>query len=205
MRLISLACALAIVSAAGTARAEPQPLSTPVDALVTPALLDTLRAWSETPVVRLTLKARNARNGSLDQAEIDRLDSQWRSERETVDQPLITSVLSSPLSTYLTRIQARSLGVYTEIFVMDMKGLNAGQSSITSDYWQGDEAKFQKSFAAGPQAMFVDEPEYNEDSATWRVQVSRTLTDETGAPMGAITIELNLTELERRHLALSTS
>jgi hypothetical protein len=44
----------------------------------------------------------------------------------------------------------------TEMFVMDAKGLNVGQSDVTSDYWQGDEAKWQKTYGAGPGVVFVD-------------------------------------------------
>jgi hypothetical protein len=116
------------------------------------------------------------------------------------DQPLITAVLSSPLSNYLTRIQARSRGLYTEIFVMDAKGLNAGQSAITSDFWQGDEGKWQKTFQVGPEAIFIDEIEINEDTGTENAQVNLSIAQD-GQVVGAITVEVNVTELRRRHAA----
>lgn len=169
--------------------------------LVTAQLIESVRGFASVPVVRLTLAELNERQAGLDQAAIDALDKQWREEREADDQPLITAVLSSPLSGYLLRIQAGSAGLYTEVFVITAKGLNAGQSSITSDYWQADEAKFRKTFDVGPDAVFVDEPEFHEETATWRLQVNLTLTDEAGAKIGAITAELNLTELARRAAA----
>lgn len=169
--------------------------------LVSAALIQSIRAFSSVPVVRLTLAELNARQAKLDQATIDTLDKQWRDERKADDQPLITAVLSSPLSGYLLRIQAGSAGLYTEIFVMTAKGLNAGQSSVTSDYWQADEAKFQKTFDVGADAVFVDEPEFNDETATWRCQINLTLTDADGARIGAVTAEVNLTELERRAAA----
>src|SRR3546814_12380468 len=86
--------------------------------------------------------------------------------------------MSSPLSGYLLRIQAASAGLYTELFVITAKGLNAGQSSVTADYWQADEAKFQKTYDVAPDAVFVDEPEFHEAPATWRCQTNMTLTDE---------------------------
>ena len=110
-------------------------------------------------------------------------------------------MLSSPLSGYLLRIQAGSAGLYTELFVMTAKGLNAGQSSVTSDYWQADEAKFQKTFDVAADAVFVDDPEFDDETATWRCQVNMTLTDAAGARIGALTAEVNLTELERRAAA----
>jgi hypothetical protein len=45
----------------------------------------------------------------FDQDQVDALDKQWRAERKTNDQPLITAVLSNPLSTYLLRIEAGAL------------------------------------------------------------------------------------------------
>lgn len=173
--------------------------------LISEDLIKTIRDWSSTPVVRLTLAALNKQQEDLDQAAIDALDQQWRKERDLDDQPLITAVLSSPLSGYLLRIQAGSVGLYTEIFVMTAKGLNAGQSSITSDYWQADEAKFQKTFDVSPTSIFIDEPEFNEETATWRAQVNMTLTDDAGAKIGALTAEINLTELERRATAKTSS
>ena len=109
-------------------------------------------------------------------------------------------MLTSPLSSYLTRVQAASLGLFSEIFVMDSVGLNVGQSATTSDYWQGDEAKFQKTYPVGPDAVFIDEAEFNEETGTWRAQVNLTVTDPEGNSIGAATVELNLTELQRRKL-----
>jgi hypothetical protein len=183
-----------------------QTASTPpsVD-LIDQKLIETVREWASTPVVRMSIAARNAKQADFEQDRVDALDKQWRAERKTDDQPLITAVLSNPLSTYLLRIQAGSLGLYTEVFVMDANGLNVGQSSITSDYWQGDEAKFQKTFPVGPNAVFIDEPEYDEDTATWRAQLNMTVADEGGKAVGAVTVDINLTELSRRAAAAAAS
>jgi hypothetical protein len=150
--------------------------------------------------VLLTLEASNQRYAGLDQAGIDALDAQWRAEREVEDQPLVTAVLSSPLSSYLTKIQARSRGLYTEIFVMDARGLNAGQSAITSDFWQGDEDKWLKTFQVGPDALFIDAIEVNEETGTENAQVNLSIAQD-GKVVGAITVEINVTELRRRHAA----
>jgi hypothetical protein len=170
-------------------------------ALVTPAVMDGIRGWLDTEIVRLSIETQNKRYGSLSQAEVEKLDKQWVSEREADDKPLIAATLSNPLSVYLSRMQGRSVGLYAEIFVMDNKGLNVGQSSITSDFWQGDEGKFQKTFPAGFDAVFVDDPEWNEDFKVWRTQINFTLTAADGkTPIGAATVEVNLSELERRQM-----
>lgn len=156
-----------------------------------------IRDWLANPVVEMSILAHNRRYKGVDQEQIDALDKAWRSERESADQPLIAATLSSPLSTYLTQIQAAAGGIFTEIFVMDAYGLNVGQSSVTSDFWQGDEAKFQKTFDVGPTAIFIDEPEFHEKTKTWRTQVNLTIAKD-GEPIGAVTVEYNLSELARR-------
>jgi len=171
-----------------------------INNLITPSVIEDMREWIETDIVRISIGAQNARLQKLPQDQIDALDTQWREERESDDKPLIAATLSNPLSVYLTRLQGKSLGLYAEIFVMDQNGLNVGQSSITGDFWQGDEAKFQKTYDVSGDALFVDEPEWDEDNKIWRGQVSFTLTDE-GKSIGAVTMEVNLTELARRTAA----
>lgn len=168
-------------------------------ALIDAALIEEVRSWLETDLVRLSVETQNARRAGLDQAGIDALDRQWRAEREAADKPLIAATLSSPLSVYLTRVQAGALGLYVEVFVTDEYGMNVGQSAITSDYWQGDEAKFQETFPKGPRAVFIDEPEWDEELKIWRAQLNLSLSDTSGArAIGAATVEINLTELMRR-------
>ena len=189
----------AVPAMAGTAGGSPPA----VERLITDAFVSEIRIWAFAPVIRAALQGRSEVAGDLSDAEIDALDKQWRAEREADLQPLITSVLTGPVSSYLTRIQARSVGLFTEIFVMDRNGLNVGQSAITTDYWQGDEAKFQKTFDVSADAVFVDEPEFDEKLGIWRAQVNLTVADEAGRAAGAVTVEVNLTELERRRALLT--
>ncbi len=168
-------------------------------ALITPNVVAEVRSWLANPIVALSVNAQNDLRGELAQSEIDALDAQWRTEREADDKPLIAATLSAPLSIYLLRIQAKSVGLYPEIFIMDANGLNVGQSSITGDYWQGDEAKFQKTFPNGADAVFIDEPEWDDDNKIWRAQMNMSIADpQNGKTIGAATIEFNLTELQRR-------
>jgi len=190
--ILAAAALCALVSPASAETAKPE-----INRLITPEVIQEMRQSIETDIVRISDGAQNDRLQKLPQEQIDALDAQWRAERESDDKPLIAATLSNPLSVYLTRLQGKSLGLYAEIFVMDHNGLNVGQSSITGDFWQGDEAKFQKTYDVSGDALFVDEPEWDEDNKIWRGQVSFTLTD-NGKSIGAVTMEVNLTELERR-------
>ena len=170
-----------------------------IKTLVTAKVISDMRQWLDTDIVRISVDAQNERLTTLAQSKIDELDNQWKAERERDDKPLIAATLSNPLSVYLSRMQGRSLGLYAEIFVMDRNGLNVGQSCITSDFWQGDEGKFQNTFQVASDAIFIDEPEWDDDAKIWRGQVSFTLTEADGkTSIGAVTVELNLTELQRR-------
>uniref|UniRef100_UPI003BAB323E hypothetical protein n=1 Tax=Stappia sp. TaxID=1870903 RepID=UPI003BAB323E len=196
MKLFTNALAILAVSALPAVAAGPAP---DAKALISQDFIAKTREWLANPIVPLSVKAQNERIGNIGQAEIDALDKQWVQEREVDDKPLISATLSAPLSIYLLRIQARNLGLYTEIFVMDAKGLNVGQSSITGDYWQGDEAKYQKTFPTGADAVFIDDPEWDDERKIWISQLNLTLADEDGkTPIGAATVEVNLTELMRR-------
>lgn len=159
-----------------------------------------IREWAQHPVALMSLRAQNKRHAGLTEEKIIEMDKKWREERKTDVQPLIAQLFGSPLSSYLTRIQAGSLGLYSEIFVMDSVGLNVGLSSVTSDYWQGDEGKWQKTFKVAPDAVFIDEAEMHEKTNTRRIQVNMTIADPaTNEAMGAITVEINLTEFARRY------
>jgi len=153
----------------------------------------TLRGWMQDPVVLDAIKAQNAKHASLTQDKIDALDKQWRAETKAASKPLITEVMGNALSAYLKKKEAESKGLVTEIFVMDNKGLNVGQSDITSDYWQGDEAKWQKTYSVGPKAVFVDKVEQDESTQKFQTQVSMSIVDPaTNSVIGAVTVGLDV-------------
>lgn len=198
-------CSEIIVSAmigaavfAAPALAQTAGLAPDASQLINEDIIADLREMMASPIVSSAVSERNAARATLTQDEVDALDLIWREETKSNGaQPHIALALGSPLSTYLLRQQAASKGLYYEIFVMDLKGLNVGQSSITSDFWQGDEAKFQKTVPFGAGTVFIDEPEFNDETGVWVAQVNMTL-DDKGEVIGGSTIEVNLTELERR-------
>lgn len=161
------------------------------------AVVSQIKTWANDPVVVEAIKKQNAKHASLSQDEIDRLDKQWRAETKGADQPLIASVLKNALSTYLKGVKSNAAGLYTEIFVMDDKGLNVGQSDVTSDYWQGDEAKWKKTFQAGPGGLLIDEVEFDESSQTYQSQVSVSIVDpSTGNTIGAVTVGVDVEKVD---------
>ena len=156
-----------------------------------------MRNWTQSEQVVAAVKEQNKKSANLSQSDIDSQDKQWRAETAGGDQSMINSVLGNSLSAYLKDVKNNAQGLYTEIFVMDMKGLNVGQSDVTSDYWQGDEAKWQKTYGVGPSAVLIDEVEFDDSSQTYQSQVSLAVVDpDTNQPIGAVTIGVNVEMLE---------
>lgn len=150
-------------------------------------------------IILASLRSQNKKHADLSQKDVDELDQLWRKQRKEENQYFISAVLSNPASVYLTRVQAHSKGKFLEIFVMDNKGLNVGQSSVSSDFWQGDEGKWQKTYLKGKGAVFLDDAEHYKDDNIWAAQYNVAITDpKTDEVLGAATFELNLTELARR-------
>ncbi len=191
IRPAMIASALALLAAL-PARAEGK-----IEDIVTKLVESKLRVALSSPAVIDAVKAQNAAHATLTQADIDRLDKQWRAETKAGDKPLIGKTMGNPLSAYLTKVKADGKGLYTEIFVMDDKGLNVGQSDVTSDYWQGDEAKWQKTFSVGPAAIFIDKIEKDESTQVLQSQVSFSIVDPASkAVIGAVTVGINVDELQ---------
>lgn len=156
-----------------------------------------IKAITQNPAVVAAVKAQNAKHAGLKQGDIDALDKKWRAERKSATSPMIDAVAKAPVSGELTKFKESGQGLYTEVFVMDDKGLNVGMSDPTSDYWQGDEAKWQKTFLAGADAIHLSEVEKDDSTNTFQMQISMTVVD-GGKPIGAITVGVDAEMLQAR-------
>ena len=160
------------------------------------AYADEIRAWLSDPVVVNAVIAQNAANENLSQSDIDALDKKWRAESSASDKPFINELLGRDISTFLKSKESAAGGLITELFIMDNKGLNVGQSQITSDYWQGDEGKWQNTYKNGADAIDISDVELDESTQTYQSQLSLSVVDASGKAIGAITIGLNVEMLQ---------
>ncbi|GHD99332.1 hypothetical protein U879_09185 [Defluviimonas sp. 20V17] len=155
-----------------------------------------LSAWISAPVIVEAVRVQNATTATYDQARIDALDRTWRSEVGASQMPLIEPVINNDAARFLRDKIAQSDGRIVEAFVMDAKGLNVAASAPTSDYWQGDEAKFRNSFGKGAEGVDLGEVAFDESAQAYLAQISAPVIDpDTGAPIGAVTIGLNVDAL----------
>ena len=94
------------------------------------------------------VKAQNAEGRTL--KEIKKIDGNWIDIMEAGGStpPLMTALMSNDCAKHLNKLMGQYPYV-TEIFVTDNQGANVCQTDATSDYWQGDEAKFLEVFNKG--------------------------------------------------------
>ena len=153
----------------------------------------TLQEWVSSPIVIKAIRKQNARHAGLSEGDIVAMDKKWRAETKAAKRPMIKRVLANELSRFLAEVSKEQHGIVTEVFIMDNRGLNVGQSAVTSDYWQGDETKWQKTYLVGPGAMIIDDVELDESTQTFQSQLSMSITDQaSGKVIGAITVGIDV-------------
>ena len=185
-----------IAGLAGTLLASAAWAAEPHVAPMTDFANSTVKQWIANDTVINAIKAQNAKHAGLSQADIDNMDKDWRAQTDASSKPMIDAVLGNAVSSFLRQQKESTGGLVTEVFVMDNRGLNVGQSDVTSDYWQGDEAKWQKTYSAGAGAIFIDEVEMDESTQTFQSQLSMSIVDPaTGEVIGAITVGVNVDAL----------
>jgi len=134
--------------------------------------------------------AENGKGKTLEQ--IKEMDEKWKGTAGVDDG--MKALMENACAKRIKEIAA-SNPYYSEIFVMDDKGANVCMTDKTSDYWQGDEAKFQKSFADGKGQVFVDDVEFDDSSQAYLVQASVPVMDGDKA-IGAITFGIDVDKVK---------
>lgn len=158
------------------------------------AIEEHLLQWTKDPIIIKAVKEQNQRNLSLTQDQIEEMDRRWILETAKVRHPFIDSILHSPFSEHLRTLMKENPEMYTEIFLTDNRGLVIGTTNITTDYWQGDEEKWQKVFLVGPRALYVSAPYYDDSAKAFQVQVSLPVS-ENEMVIGVLSAGLNIEEL----------
>ncbi|MBN1847248.1 MAG: cache domain-containing protein [Deltaproteobacteria bacterium] len=143
------------------------------------------------PIIVKAVKEENEKRKSL--AQIQEMDNKWKAHAGIAD--YMQAMMDSECGKHLRDIQS-SAGYYAEIFVMDNQGANVAMTDKTSDYWQGDEAKFKKTYNGGLGAVFIDDVEFDDSAQAYLVQVSVPVRDGEKT-IGAITIGIDVDKVEK--------
>ncbi|MEM8793232.1 MAG: PDC sensor domain-containing protein [Pseudomonadota bacterium] len=153
-----------------------------------------LQTWINDPVLVYAIREQNQLWGTISERKITRLDKAW--VKGGSRGPMVGDLIGRQASVILRDRRKLSNGVITEIIVMDQHGLNVAISDPTSDFYQGDEAKYQETYLKGPGAVHVSELEFDESTQKVQTQVSMTVIDpDNGVPIGAVTFGIDLTAL----------
>jgi hypothetical protein len=142
------------------------------------------------PVIVAAVKAENSKQKTL--VQIKEMDEKWKAHAGIAD--YMKAIMDSECGKHLHTAQ-NSASYYAEIFAMDNQGANVAMTDKTSDYWQGDEAKFKKSFAGGQGSVFIDEVEFDDSAQSYLVQVSVPVKDGDKV-IGAITFGIDVDKIE---------
>ncbi len=142
------------------------------------------------PVIVAAVKAENAKGKTL--AQIQDLDKKWMATAGITD--YMKALMDSECGQHLKKIQSGQ-AYYAEIFVMDNQGANVAMSDKTSDYWQGDEAKFTESYKGGAGAVHIGDVKFDDSAQAYLVQVSVPVKDGSKV-IGAMTIGIDVDKLK---------
>jgi hypothetical protein len=146
------------------------------------------QAIARDPVIHAAVVASNAVAETPDQ--IRRRDAVWIANPRD---PLRQAIVKAPCSDKVREL-VKEDALIVEAFVMNDRGTLVCSVSETSDYWQGDERKWQQTFVEGKDA-FVEEPAFDVSTGKYGIQLSVPVTD--GAKrIGAVTLTLKLNRQE---------
>ncbi len=153
------------------------------------ASLPALEALAADAILVKAVRAANA-DSERSEAEILELDRQWRATSGT-DDPLIERYLQNPCADFL-RARREERSDWAELFVMDDQGCLVATSDKTSDFWQGDEAKWQESFHGGDGRIHYGRFELDDSTRSYVLQISVPVRDAAGATIGVLTASVRV-------------
>ena len=137
-------------------------------------------------------------------SEVLRIDRHWRANAPHRTIELADDILRLPASRALHAWVNTQNGLVTEVILMNSLGTVAAMSRLTSDYWQGDEPKFQGIWNApggAAQALYVSPIHYDASTSRFQVTVSQPVGPfRDGRPAGVISLGIDV-EKNLQHVA----
>lgn len=152
---------------------------------------DVERAAAHPSVVE-AVKQQNAKSITLD--EIKKIDALWQSTPESETLPVMKAVQENAAVTYLKEVEL-SKPYYIEAILTDNQGANVATTHRTSDYWQGDEPKFEKAWQGGKGNVFIAKPKTDDSTKEVLSQVSVPVKDGSTV-IGTLTLGVAVNKLQ---------
>jgi len=133
------------------------------------------------------VEAQNAKKVPL--SEIQAIDKKWMAAES--EMPIQKELMGNACAQDVVKL-VKKLPAIVEAFVMDDQGANVCENTLTSDYWQGDEDKWQKSFNGGKGGVDVGKIKFDKSANANLQQVSLPILGSNGKIIGAITFGLTV-------------
>lgn len=184
-RLIALTVFLAFsagVAAAQSAGAVHQALTAEASRLV---------AYGSDPVIVEFVRTQNAKQVPIE--EIERIDKEWIAGGAAA---MVHAVTTGPCADYLRKTFSQQ-DHWAEVFLMDDRGALVCANGPTTDYWQGDEDKWIRSFNNGAGTTFIDRPRHDESSKLTMAQISIPV-NQGGRTLGVLMVGVKVDKLLAR-------
>ncbi len=141
------------------------------------------------------VRKHNARDLSLE--EIQHKDSRWQDRQ--YHHEVAKQMYQSAIGRRLRALVELNDSIYSEIFLTDNRGANIASWPITTDYWQGDEAKWINCFNNGKGDIYIGELEFDDSSHNYAVQISVPVLDNSQA-IGVLIAGIKLSYLQAKYL-----
>ncbi len=156
-------------------------------------LIRKIERWKRLPKLESLLIERNLKTRRFSKQEIAERDKKWTQAFMRNDFSYSIELVDQEMSAQLREIKKQSQDVVTEIIITDARGLNFAISDMTSDYWQGDEAKFTEVFSKPANTMHFGDINYDESTKRFQLQLSVPLyTEEKFEPLGVMVFGIDV-------------
>jgi hypothetical protein len=141
-----------------------------------------IEAWAQDAALTDAVAVQNRRKQTL--AKIRKIDAAWTGggDLESLERKLLDNACANALNSFM-----EAAGGYKEAFVMDELGALVCMTQRTSDYWQGDEPKWRRSFNEGRGAIYIGAASWDESAQSPLVQISVPIMS-AGRAVGALTV-----------------
>jgi hypothetical protein len=147
-----------------------------------------IEAIAARPKIVAAVAEQNALNRSLE--EIQRIDLDWQSQQDLT--PLKEALESNPAGQLLKSFVTRAAKMYSEALLMDNQGALVAAYPMPSDYWQGDEEKFQAPWESGK--LYVGRIRFDESTQVYASPVSVLVFDDDGTKIGVLVMGVRLSK-----------
>lgn len=126
-------------------------------------------------------------------SDILELDRQWQELAPARASEKAADLLRLRLSGKMAQWQYEQGGIVTEILLMDRLGANVAISVLTSDYWQGDERKFEAILGRETDMLYLGPVRFDPSAQEFQIMASMPLHDPaTGEFIGGLAVGLNI-------------